>query len=132
MKKRLHILFNYYLIKCFPSIEGYQLNEEENVIYVYIEYRSIDFDNPKTLDNNINIYDEDFEDYYSDYEETFEISDYDDKDYTKIEKYEFSINSTPKDIELINYNKFILQELNVYFRYFSIYDLQIELIVLYR
>ena len=130
MKKRLHQLFKSFLINYFPSIDGYQLNEEQNILYVYIQYRSIDFDNPKTLDNNINIYDENFEN-YDDYEEIYEVSDYDDKDYTNIEKYEFSIISTPKDIELIDYTKFIIQELNFYFRAWSIYDLKIEVIVLY-
>jgi hypothetical protein len=130
MKKRLHQLFKSFLINYFPSIDGYQLNEEQNTLYVYIQYRSIDFDNPKTLDNNINIYDENFEN-YDDYEEIYEVSDYDDKDYTNIEKYEFSIISTPKDIELIDYTKFIIQELNFYFRAWSIYDLKIEVIVLY-
>jgi hypothetical protein len=86
MKKRLHQLFKSFLINYFPSIDGYQLNEEQNTLYVYIQYRSIDFDNPKTLDNNINIYDENFEN-YDDYEEIYEVSDYDDKDYTNIEKY---------------------------------------------
>ena len=130
MKKRLHQLFKSFLINYFPSIDGYQLNEEQNTLYVYIQYRSIDFDNPKTLDNNINIYDENFEN-YDDYEEIYEVSDYDDKDYTNIEKYEFSIISTPKDLELIDYTKFIIQELNFYFRAWSIYDLKIEVIVLY-
>ena len=130
MKKRLHQLFKSFLINYIPSIDGYQLNEEQNILYVYIQYRSIDFDNPKTLDNNINIYDENFEN-YDDYEEIYEVSDYDDKDYTNIEKYEFSIISTPKDIELIDYTKFIIQELNFYFRAWSIYDLKIEVIVLY-
>ena len=130
MKKRLHQLFKSFLINYFPSIDGYQLNEEQNTLYVYIQYRSIDFDNPKTLDNNINIFDENFEN-YDDYEEIYEVSDYDDKDYTNIEKYEFSIISTPKDIELIDYTKFIIQELNFYFRAWSIYDLKIEVIVLY-
>ena len=130
MKKRLHQLFKSFLINYFPSIDGYQLNEEQNTLYVYIQYRSIDFDNPKTLDNNINIFDENFEN-YDDYEEIYEVSDYDDKDYTNIEKYEFSIISTPKDLELIDYTKFIIQELNFYFRAWSIYDLKIEVIVLY-
>jgi hypothetical protein len=130
MKKRLHQLFKSFLINYIPSIDGYQLNEEQNTLYVYIQYRSIDFDNPKTLDNNINIYDENFEN-YDDYEEIYEVSDYDDKDYTNIEKYEFSIISTPKDLELIDYTKFIIQELNFYFRAWSIYDLKIEVIVLY-
>jgi hypothetical protein len=130
MKKRLHQLFKSFLINYFPSIDGYQLNEEQNTLYVYIQYRSIDFDNPKTLDNNINIYDENFEN-YDDYEEIYEVSDYDDKDYTNIEKYEFSIISTPKDLELIDYTKFIIQELNFYFRAWSIYDLKIEVIVIY-
>jgi len=130
MKKRLHQLFKSFLINYIPSIDGYQLNEEQNTLYVYIQYRSIDFDNPKTLDNNINIFDENFEN-YDDYEEIYEVSDYDDKDYTNIEKYEFSIISTPKDIELIDYTKFIIQELNFYFRAWSIYDLKIEVIVIY-
>ena len=130
MKKRLHQLFKSFLINYIPSIDGYQLNEEQNTLYVYVQYRSIDFDNPKTLDNNINIFDENFEN-YDDYEEIYEVSDYDDKDYTNIEKYEFSIISTPKDIELIDYTKFIIQELNFYFRAWSIYDLKIEVIVLY-
>jgi len=130
MKKRLHQLFKSFLINYIPSIDGYQLNEEQNTLYVYIQYRSIDFDNPKTLDNNINIFDENFEN-YDDYEEIYEVSDYDDKDYTNIEKYKFSIISTPKDIELIDYTKFIIQELNFYFRAWSIYDLKIEVIVIY-
>ena len=130
MKKRLHQLFKSFLINYISSIDGYQLNEEQNTLYVYIQYRSIDFDNPKTLDNNINIFDENFEN-YDDYEEIYEVSDYDDKDYTNIEKYEFSIISTPKDIELIDYTKFIIQELNFYFRAWSIYDLKIEVIVFY-
>lgn len=130
MKKRLHQLFKSFLINYIPSIDGYQLNEEQNTLYVYVQYRSIDFDNPKTLDNNINIFDENFEN-YDDYEEIYEVSDYDDKDYTNIEKYEFSIISTPKDIELIDYTKFIIQELKFFFRAWSIYDLKIEVIVLY-
>ena len=127
MNKILHRLFNSFLFSKFQSIDGYHLNEEQNILYVYVDYRNIEFDNQKSAHEKINI---NFHD--DDYEEIFEISDYDDKDYSNIEKYTFSLVSTPKDIELINYKKYLTQELNYYLQCCSIENIILEIIVLYR
>ena len=125
MEKIVHKLFKKFLFDKFPSIYGYKLDSKDNTLYVFVEYRKIEFDNL--------IFHKDYNDFnYEDFIETFEISDYEDNDYTNVNKYEFSIPSTQKDLKLINYNKNLQQDLNTYLKLCSIDILQIEIVVNYR
>ena len=130
MRKELNILFNSHLKKNFPSIEGYTFDRGRRFLSVNIDYKKIDFNNYKIKEINIPNYF--MNEFISEYDEIFEISDYDDKDYTNIEKYEFQIYSKNNEKEFDEFIKYLSAEIDDFLVKASITNLVIEIIFNYN
>jgi hypothetical protein len=124
MRKEINIMFSY-LKKNFPSIEGCAFNRQRKFLSVNIDYKKIDFSNYKIKDINIPNYF--INEFISEYDEIFEISDYDDKDYTNIEKYEFQIYKKYNEKELEEFIKYLNTVIDDFLVKASITNLAIEI-----
>ena len=124
MRKEINIMFSY-LKKNFPSIEGCNFDRQRKFLSVNIDYKKIDFNNYKIKDINIPNYF--INEFISEYDEIFEISDYDDKDYSNIEKYEFQIYKKYNEKELEEFIKYLNTVIDDFLVKASITNLAIEI-----